>query len=655
MKNLYCRIVDLSIVRQISVAFRSAKVAFLHSFAERKTTVKNRKMLNGLNAFGRTAEDSRSTKFYIGLVLCIWFMVAPRASAQTMSGFQADANSERVSFDAVQPILRKNCERCHNEDQPRGDLVLTSLDKVLAGSSSGNVVVAGKLEESPLYLLTSHMDTPKMPPNKPRIPQRELNVIERWIVTGLIEETQGSEKSVSEKPQASPSIGAIAEPSMKSLDKTNSEIQSTASTPNVFSPLVAIPQPTAVRAMAPHPSEPVVAVAGLHQVAILNTDSAEFGAQAIDVGERDISALRFSPDGKILLIAAGMTGESGSVLVLDWQTKQWLPSVGDESDNIQSIDCNSDASQIAIGTTTRLVKMFGHGNPNELFVLRKHTDWVLSVAYSRDGILLASGDRFGGIHVWETDTGKEFAALRGHAGGITGLVWSPDGNELSSSSLDGTVRVWNMHTLQAKKQWVANDRGVLSLAMDTNQGLLTSGRDGWVRKWFPNGTAPSWQTQLPDEVIAICNSVATPSTLIAADAAGGIYRLGSSVSGSNEPAAKVQISMPISVQTRLFAASAPDAPKRISVKPIMNSVASEPVLDRKPFDSRASSSDLGNSTLLSDLEESRRALDSVEQSLEQTYQSAERLEESVVRLKQLILLQEARLKQLELKQKPNRK
>jgi len=114
--------------------------------------------------------------------------VAPHLSAQTMSNSDSDSALEKVSFDAVQPILRKHCVRCHNEDQPRGDLVLSSLDKVLAGSSSGAVVVAGKLEESPLYTLTAHLDTPKMPPNKPQIPQREINVIERWIIGGLVEE-----------------------------------------------------------------------------------------------------------------------------------------------------------------------------------------------------------------------------------------------------------------------------------------------------------------------------------------------------------------------------------------------------------------------------------------------------------------------------------
>ena len=600
----------------------------------------------------------------LGACLCFALIalsnVASHVSAQSMTASEVDANLEKVSFDAVQPILRKHCERCHNEDQPRGDLVLTSLDKVLAGSSSGNVVVAGKLEESPLYLLSAHVDTPKMPPNKPRIPQRELNVLERWILTGLAEETQ-----------APPSKAPLAEPAMKPSpsvkkpfgEKKADSVVEASGVPIVFEALGAIPQPTAVRAMAAHPSEPIVAVSGLHQVAIFNIDSATFDTQAIDVGERDVSALRFSPDGKHLLIAAGMIGESGTVLVLDWLKKQWLPSVGDEPDNIQSLDCNGDASQIAIGTTTRLVKILDRSTKKELFVQRKHTDWVLSVAYSSDGFLLASGDRFGGIHVWETDSGKAFASLRGHTGGITGLVWSRDGNELTSSSLDGTIRIWNMHTLQVERQWLANERGVLGLAMDSNHSLITSDRDGWVRKWNADGLTSSWQSQLPDEAVFVCSSAATPGAFVTADAAGGIYRFGNSVAGTNESVDRVLVSFPSSQQRRMFTASAPIALKRSSVRPTMSRDDTNHVLDLKSanpseLSSVAQSShatDLASSTWLSDLEESRRALASVAQSLEQTYRTAEQLEESLARLKQLIALQEARWKQSELKQKPNRK
>ncbi len=585
-------------------------------------------------------------------------LVSRTISAQTMTGAESESSPEKVSFDSVQPILRKHCERCHNEDQPRGDLVLTSLDKVLAGSSSGFVVVAGKVEESPLYLLTAHLDTPKMPPNKPRIPQRELNIIERWITTGLVEESQASGKGSHEQSNSSPAKAPIAEPSMKSVSPSDSESKSPGNDSRVFGPLAAIPQPTPVRAMASHPTEPVVAVSGLHQVAILNTTTAQFESQAIEIGERDISALRFSADGKVLLIAVGMIGESGTVLVLDWQTKQWLPSIGDESDNIQSLDCNSDASQVAIGTATRLVKLFDRATQKELFVQHKHTDWVLTVAYSRDGFLLASGDRFGGIHIWETDTGKEFAALRGHVGGITGLAWSPDGNELISSSLDGTVRVWDMHTLQVEKTWQAHERGVLSLTVDLQKNLLTSGRDGWIRKWTTEESKPCWQSKLPDEAIAVCCLAEDHATAIGADAVGGIYRLSTKISEANsskanELASKGLVSFPSIQQNRSFASIVPTAPIRTALKPSADNDAKVAPGRSDPRWGTFAESALSQSSS-SDLEESRRTLASVEQSLEQTYRTAEQLEESVARLKQLIILQEARMKQMELQQKPNR-
>ena len=597
------------------------------------------------------------------LCVVLWLAIvsnfAPRLSAQTMSS--ADSVAEKVSFDAVQPILRKHCVRCHNEDQPRGDLVLSSLDKVLAGSSSGPVVVAGKLEESPLYTLTAHLETPKMPPNKPQIPQRELNIIERWIVSGLADETKPvTTKPVTTKPattKPATTKPATTKPATTKPIPSDSKSPSDLLSPVVYAPLRAIPRASAICTLSAHPIEPVVAIAGLHQVAILNSKTAEFASQAIEIGERNISALRFSSDGKILLIAVGIVGESGTVLVLDWMTKQWLPSVGDESDNIQSIDCIEDASQFAIGTTSRLVKTFDRTTQKELHVHRKHTDWVLSVAYSPDGIVLASGDRFGGIHVWETATGKEFATLRGHTGGITGLIWSEDGNRLTSASLDGSVRIWNMHALETEKQWVAHEGGVQSLAPGPQGSIVTGGRDGWIRKWSAENAMLLWQSKLADDVFAVCHigTAENPGALIGTDAAGGVYRFNSLTNSESERTAAMETLLPVSNLTRKFATIVPIAPKRVvksdsdknATESVAMSVAS-PSKSEKPVE-------LSEMVVASDLEESRRALNSIEQSLEQTYRTAEQLEESVARLKQLIVLQEARLKQSELRQRSNRK
>jgi hypothetical protein len=57
----------------------------------------------------------------------------------------------------------------------------------LAGGISGKVVADGMPEGSLLYTLTAHVEDPKMPPNKLKIPQREPDTIKKWIEDGLKE------------------------------------------------------------------------------------------------------------------------------------------------------------------------------------------------------------------------------------------------------------------------------------------------------------------------------------------------------------------------------------------------------------------------------------------------------------------------------------
>jgi hypothetical protein len=98
---------------------------------------------------------------------------------------------------------------------------------------------------------------------------------------------------------------------------------------------------------------------------------------------------------------------------------------------------------------------------------------------------------------------------------------------------------------------------------------------------------------------------------------------------------------------RVFTTSAPIAPKR-------NSIASQLALSDATIVSDAINPLSVPPSFTSDLEESRRALLSVEESLKQTYRTAEQLEESVARLKQIIALQEARLKQQEIREKQSK-
>ena len=573
----------------------------------------------------------------LGILLLAWPVFA---HAQSMTeSVSESSDQERVTFDAVQAVFRKHCVSCHNEDQPRGDLVLTSLDKLLAGSSSGFVVVPGKVGESPLYTLTAHLDNPKMPPNKPRIPQRELNLIERWINTGLVDEAKQSGKVVQEETDRSAMTEKVA---ANASEGTESKVadRDSANASRSNSTLKPLLQPTPIRAIAMHPNQSILAVGTFGQIAFAQAETGEFLPDALELANLDVTVLKFSNDGKVLWVAAGVPGESGEIRRWDWEKKEWMSSVGSEQDTILAMDLSSDGKRLAIGTPLKTVKTFDVDSNQLLHTQKKHTDWVLSVSYSPDSLLLATGDRFGGIQIWESETGAEFATLRGHSGGVTGLTWAPDGNQLVSASLDGTVRVWDMHSFETKETWVAHRDGVLAIDRDSHGNLVTGGRDRFVRGWGTDRTKVAWEIKTEADPLTLMSSKKGHEEFrFGSDSAGSIQRI-SAVSGSTNSFDMKSFSLPIEAKPRRFASVVPKAPERMASSSI-----------ESPKDQTVEGKSTGSSDLQSDLEETRRALASLEASLSETYKTAGRLEESVARLKQLVILQEARIKQSELRKK----
>ena len=114
--------------------------------------------------------------------------------------------------------------------------------------------------------------------------------------------------------------------------------------------------------------------------------------------------------------------------------------------------------------------------------------WVLGAAFSPDGKLLATGDYYGNIAVWDTTTWAQRLTLTGHGGEVNRVLFSPDGKLLVSSGHDDTVRLWDLtsgdalNVLQAEGDYSTYGIEALALSRDGSR-LAYNGPDHTIVVW----------------------------------------------------------------------------------------------------------------------------------------------------------------------------
>lgn len=118
--------------------------------------------------------------------------------------------------------------------------------------------------------------------------------------------------------------------------------------------------------------------------------------------------------------------------------------------------------------------------------LTGHENKVISVAYSPDGFLLASGSRDGTVRIWDTRTGEEaLAPLQSNDGRVLSVSFSPNGLLVISGGEGKVVHVWSASTGRAVLPPLNGQSGwIRSVAFSPNGRLIVSGYDDKnVRLW----------------------------------------------------------------------------------------------------------------------------------------------------------------------------
>jgi WD40 repeat protein len=164
--------------------------------------------------------------------------------------------------------------------------------------------------------------------------------------------------------------------------------------------------------------------------------------------------LSLSADGLTLAVwAQGNIGNQISIFRLDATTKKVSP-VAEALDNrgsLGSAALSPDGKLIAVGLVfTGGLLVYETASRQLIAALSSaHASPVRAIAFSRNGLDLATADAEGIIKTWGdarklTSNSEAQRTLKGHAAAITKVAFSTTGKQLVSASWDGTVRLWGL-------------------------------------------------------------------------------------------------------------------------------------------------------------------------------------------------------------------
>jgi WD40 repeat protein len=167
--------------------------------------------------------------------------------------------------------------------------------------------------------------------------------------------------------------------------------------------------PPVISALTFSPDGKLLALSGYHEVLLLSGAESNIVARLVGESPR-IESIAFSPDGKKLAVAGSAPARFGEVQL--WEATATGTVLGPQKsfkvalDSIYGISWSPDGARLAFAGADKIVRIISAADGKELVKFENHSDWVFATTWTTNGQRILSGSRDRALKLIDAKSGQ---------------------------------------------------------------------------------------------------------------------------------------------------------------------------------------------------------------------------------------------------------